>query len=134
MSERNKELIREMLDAFVRGEYEAALEAFDPEVEGDFTHMPDGQMTRGREDLRKEVARWQGTWEALNTEIEGIEAVGDNVVLLIRQSGTGKGSGAPMEMSYGQVFSIRDEKIVWVKTYLDRTAAFEDAGTRLPGE
>jgi ketosteroid isomerase-like protein len=134
MSKPNVELIREMLDAFVRGDYEAALDAFDPEVEGDFTHMPDGRMTSGREELRQEVARWQGTWEDLTTEIEGIEARGGNVVLLVRQSGTGKGSGAPMEMRYGQVFWIEDGRIVRMKTYLDRTAAFEEAGTKVPGE
>jgi ketosteroid isomerase-like protein len=134
MSEQNTELIRAMLDAFVRGDYEAALDAFDPEVEGDFTHMPDGQMTHGREELRREIARWQGAWEDLTTEIEGIEAKGENVLLLVYQSGVGKGSGAPMEMRYAQVFSIRDERIVRMKTYLDRAAAFEAAGTRVPGE
>jgi ketosteroid isomerase-like protein len=37
-------------------------------------------------------------------------------------------------MRYAQVFSIRDERIVRMKTYLDRAAAFEAAGTRVPGE
>jgi ketosteroid isomerase-like protein len=128
MSERNIELIRAMLDAFVRGDYEAALDAFDPEVEGDFTHMPEGRTTQGREELQQEVARWQGTWKDLTTEIEGIEAKGRNVLLLVYQSGVGKGSGAPMEMHYSQVFSIRDERIVWMKTYLDRAEALEAAG------
>jgi ketosteroid isomerase-like protein len=134
MSQSSVEIVREMLDAFVRGDYVVALDAFDPQVEGDFTHMPDGRMTHGREELRREIARWQGAWEDLTTEIEGIEASGDDVVILVRQSGTGKGSGAPMEMSYAQAFSIEDHRIVRMKTYLDRTAAFGDAGTRLPGE
>jgi ketosteroid isomerase-like protein len=128
MSQSNVEIVREMLDAFVRGDYEGALEAFDPGVEGDFTHMPDGQMTHGREELRREIARWQGAWEELTTEIEGIEAKGENVLLLVYQSGVGKGSGAPMEMHYAQVFSIRDERIVWMKTFLDRAEALEAAG------
>jgi len=42
-----------MLAAFARGDYEVALAAFARDVEGDFGHMPDGRITRGREALRK---------------------------------------------------------------------------------
>ena len=70
MSEENVEAVRTMMVAFLNGDYERSLLAFDPEVEGDFTHMPEGRLTRGQEELRREVARWQRTWERFETEIE----------------------------------------------------------------
>jgi ketosteroid isomerase-like protein len=124
----NIEIVWEMLAAFGRGDYEQSLRAFDPEVEGDFTHMPDGRMVRGREGIREEVGRWRGTWSDLATEYEGIGGTGDKVVIFVRQSGIGKGSGAPMAMRYGQVFTIRDGAIAAMKTYLDREHALKDAG------
>ena len=119
-----------MLDAFERGDYEAALEMFDPAVEGDFTHMADGRVVRGRAGIRAEIARWLGTWADLTTEWEAVLAgSGNRVLVLVRQSGTGKGSGAPMEMRYGQVFTVGDGAILAMKTYLDRDEARRAAGT-----
>jgi ketosteroid isomerase-like protein len=121
-------IVREMLEAFRRGDYETALSAYDPDVEGDFTHLADGRVVRGREGIRREVARWQGAWENLSFEYEVAGIAGDQVVVFARQTGTGRGSGAPMEMEYGQVYAIRGEAITWMKTYLDRNEALEDAG------
>ena len=116
-----------MMVAFLDGDYERSLLAFDPEVEGDFTHMPEGRIARGQEELRREVARWQRTWEQFETEIEDI-LDGEKVVLLVRQTGTGKKSGVPAEIRYGQVFVVRNRVIVSIKTYLDRAEALEAAG------
>jgi len=128
MSEENVELIREMMAAFVAGDNERALAAFDSEVEGDFTHMADGRMTSGREELAREVARWALTWDNFETEVEEILDAGENVVLIVRQTGTGKTSGVPADIRYGQVFAIRDGQIFSMKSYLDPVAALEAAG------
>ena len=128
MSEENVELIREMMAAFVAGDYERALAAFDPEVEGDFTHMADGRMAIGREELGREVARWALTWDNFETEVEEILDAGENVVLIVRQTGTGKTSGVPADIRYGQVFAVRDRQIVSMKSYLAPAAALEAAG------
>jgi ketosteroid isomerase-like protein len=117
-----------MLAAFGRGDFEASLGAFDPQVEGDFTHMPDGRMVYGREGIREEVARWAGTWDELETEYEGIAASADKVIVFVRQSGMGKGSRAPMEMRYAQIFTVSDGAITAMKTYLDREQALKNAG------
>jgi ketosteroid isomerase-like protein len=127
-TDQNVRVIREMFAAFGRGDYEDALAAFDDDVEGDFTHMPDGRMVRGRDGIRAEVARWRGVWTRFETEYEGIAGTGDKVVIFVRQTGTGKSSGAPMEMRYGQVFTLREGAIVAMKTYLDRDQALRDAG------
>jgi hypothetical protein len=55
---------------------------------------------------------------------------GEKVVLLVRQTGTGKTSGVPAEIRYGQVFVVHNSVIVSMKTYLDRAEALEAAGLR----
>ena len=75
-----------------------------------------------------EIVRWQSAWKGLETEYEGVGAVGGSVAVLVHQSGTGKGSGAAMEMRYGQVFTVSDGAIVAMKTYLDAGEALRVAG------
>jgi ketosteroid isomerase-like protein len=122
------EIVRGLLEAFDRGDYEASLAAYAPDVEGDFTHMPDGRIVHGPEGIREEVSRWVSTWLDFQTEWEGIAEAGDTVVVLVRQWGTGRTSGAPMEIRYGQVFTVRDGAVVAMKTYLDPEQAIEDGG------
>jgi hypothetical protein len=52
VSAENVELVRRVHAADARGEYELALSFFSPDVELDATHMPDGQVFRGLEQVR----------------------------------------------------------------------------------
>jgi uncharacterized protein len=126
----NLDVVRTMLRAFSNQEYEAALEAFDPDVEGDFTHMPEGQSVTGPDGIRREVARWELTWDGLRTDVEDLVEAGDKVLLMVRQTGTGKQSGIELDMRYAQVFELRDGRIVRMKTFLDPTEARTAAGLR----
>src|SRR5438093_7039972 len=113
MRHENVAVVEAMFVAFLRGDYEAAIDAFDPSVVGDFTHMPDGQMTEGRDELWEEVARWVSTWKRLDTEIERIvEAGPDVVVLVVEQTGVARSSGIETTIRYGQTFTVRDGQIV----------------------
>jgi ketosteroid isomerase-like protein len=129
MSQENVELIQAMMAAFLRDDYEVAVAAFDPSVVGDFTHMPDGQMTEGRDELWKEVARWISTWERLDTTVERIiDAGGEVVVHVVEQTGVAKSSGIEATIRYGQTFTVRDGQVVRMATYLDAEEALEAAG------
>jgi ketosteroid isomerase-like protein len=48
MSQENVEIVRRMYEAFHRGEVEAALACFDPEVVLDVTRRLEGGIGRGR--------------------------------------------------------------------------------------
>ena len=119
MSQENVELVEAMFAAFLRGDYEAAMVAFDPSVVGDFTHMPDGRMAAGRDQLREEVARWVSSWERLETTVERISDAGAEVVVLVSQTGVAKSSGIEVTIRYGQTFTVRDGQVVRMATYLD---------------
>ena len=128
MSEENVRIVREMIDAFLRRDYARALESFDSAVEGDFTHMMDGRMTVGPEELSAEVARWTSDWRELHTEVEEIRPAGDRVFMVLSQRGIGRRSGAETELRYAQIFTLRDRRIVAMKTYLDVDEARAEAG------
>jgi ketosteroid isomerase-like protein len=62
--------------------------------------------------MRKEVRAWFGTWSDCRQEVEQMRDAGEDVVAVLRESGTGKGSGAPMDQRIGVVFTVRDELII----------------------
>ena len=128
MSEENVGVVQAMFAAFLRGDYQTAIDAFDPSVVGDFTHMPDGQMTRGRDELWKEAARWIATWERLDTRVERVIDADQEVVVVVEQTGVARGSGIETTIHYGQTFTVRNGQISHMATYLDAREALEAVG------
>ncbi|HLM31254.1 MAG TPA: nuclear transport factor 2 family protein, partial [Solirubrobacterales bacterium] len=57
-------------------------------------------------------------------------AAGDSVVVRVRQSATGPGSGAPVEMSYYQVWSFRGASVIRIESIRDRGDALDAVGLR----
>ena len=98
MSEENVEIVRRVYDAFHRGDIEAALAYFDPDVVADASQArPDLPTGHGREELRRIVMSWVGSWDEWREEIEEMRDVGSQVLVFIVQHGRGKGSGIEVE-------------------------------------
>jgi len=57
-----------------------------------------------------------------------IDLVGDWVLVLSRHTARGKTSGLPYEHELGDLFTLRDGKILRFVSYWDRAAALEAAG------
>jgi ketosteroid isomerase-like protein len=83
----------------------------------------------GREGIVGFMGRWTEDFDdfAVETE-EVIDAGNDQVVAVTRQVGTGKGSGAPVEMHPGMVFTLEDRRIVRVTIYIEPAKALKAAG------
>jgi ketosteroid isomerase-like protein len=95
MSEGNVEVVRTLLAAFDRADYEAALAALDPEVEW---QVPPGiaigrEVYRGRDEVQREFAEWLAAWDAYRFEAEEMLDHGDHVVVGGMQIARGRGSG-----------------------------------------
>jgi ketosteroid isomerase-like protein len=128
MSEENVEIVRRHLDAYMSGDNEAALAAYDPEVEFDATLRPEGHVYRGREGVAEAMRVWSGTWDDWRVEVEETIDAGDRVMLIAREFGRGKGSGLTIDQRVYGVFTLREGKIVHWKGFIDRDQAFEAAG------
>jgi ketosteroid isomerase-like protein len=100
-----------------------------PDVEIDFSDMyPDGPIIRGLEASLGYVGSlpWGGS---LKVEAERFFDVDDErVVVFVRATATGEGSGVPVEMRDAHEFTIRDGVFVRWKLYADRADALEAAG------
>ena len=64
------------------------------------------------------------SWEPL----ELIEAPGDRVLTLTRQSGPGRESGVPAEIELSQLWTIRDRNVREIELFLDPADALAAAG------
>jgi ketosteroid isomerase-like protein len=136
MSEENVEFVRRAIEIF-----RAALErrnvgaSFDPSITAvDFEWvLPQGFEGRtlwtGREGMFEFLDMWTEQFDDWSFEVERlIDAGNDRVVVLLHQSGTGKGSGVPVEWDSGLVYELRDGRVVRATNYTTRDEALEAAG------
>jgi ketosteroid isomerase-like protein len=128
MSQKNVDIVRRQIDAYRSGDYEAALAPFHPEVVCDVTVRPEGRMYLGREGLAEAIRVWVGTWDDWKWEIEELIDAGDSVLIVVRESGRGKGSGVNVVQQTFWVFTLRDRQIVHATVLVDRDEALEAAG------
>ena len=71
---------------------------------------------------------WRSAWDELHLEPTELYDLGDGMIVKVRMTGTGRGSGAPTSMDYYEVYSFRDGIISRHANYLDRGDAFAAAG------
>jgi ketosteroid isomerase-like protein len=102
---------------------------FHPEFECATWGLPEGERTyAGLEGLRDLFLDWYAPWATYRVEIEEAVDLGDRVLLLTKGFGRIEGSTAEVEASIGNIWSIRDGRIVRFDAYLDRAEALEAAG------
>ncbi|HXE99709.1 MAG TPA: nuclear transport factor 2 family protein [Solirubrobacterales bacterium] len=129
MSQENVEVVRRCLDAFQRGDFDAATDALDPRIEYDLTHFPDGKVYLGHDGVREAFRIWLGTWEDYRQEIDEVIDLGaDEVVVVLREFGRGKGSGIEVERPTAGVWTLRDGKAVRIRFYAGKVEALEATG------
>jgi ketosteroid isomerase-like protein len=128
MSQENVEIVRQMYDAFGRGDAVAALGYFDPAVVIDASHRVDGRVGQGHEELVAILGEWMGTWDEWREEVETIQDAGDRVLVTSTQHGRGKGSGIEWENRFAMLYELQAGKITRWTVYDDPHAANEAAG------
>jgi ketosteroid isomerase-like protein len=130
MSAANVAVVRGMWEAFLRNDAEAALAAFDPDVEWDGTNLPDGKISRGREAVVDHIARWAEMWETWEVDLEDVLDAGrDRVIVFFEERGRSK-AGLDVNERHSELYVVRDEKIVYRKGFSEADQALIEAGLR----
>ncbi len=130
MSERNVAVVREMWEAFLRDDTQAALAAFDPGVEWDGTNLPDGRVARGIAAVTDHVARWSEAWETWEVELEDVIDAGDGrVVAFIRERGR-TNAGLDVDERHSELYAVRNGRITYRKGFSDADEALRVVGLR----
>jgi ketosteroid isomerase-like protein len=138
MSQENVETIRRIDDAFrtgvERADFEVAWKTGAIAADVEWIAAPEiaeQRRYRGREGFVEFMRRWTEDFEGYSIQRETLIDAGDDRVLgIYRQSATGRGSGAPVELEYAVVFELQDGQLVRMRAYLDRTEALAAAGLR----
>ena len=132
MSKENLEVVRGIYCRPLRLEPDlleglAALTTSDAEF--DFTDAyPDGPVVRGVEGVRRIAANWP--WGGLSFEPERFIDVAERVLVFVRATATGVGSGVPVERRTAHECTFSDRRLVRFKVYPDRSKALKVAGLR----
>jgi ketosteroid isomerase-like protein len=130
MSQENVEVVRHGLEAAARNDWNEVMASVDPSIE--WVEMPslgpDASTYTGMEELREAISSWMGMWSQYHAEVVRYADTGDDVVVLFRERGHGGVSGAAVERELGEVFTLRDGKVMRVRLYGSWVEALEAAG------
>jgi ketosteroid isomerase-like protein len=130
MSERNVEIVRRGYEALDRGGVGAVLELLDPDFEAEVGPdlSPEPDRYRGHEGVRRWFAGFEGSLEDVRLEPEEFIEAGDKVIVRVRLSARGSGSGIEVAQEAIQVWTVRGERAVAVSAYADMEDARRAAG------
>jgi uncharacterized protein len=125
MSQENVEPVRRFFEAIRRGDLAEALACLAPDVEYEVgQELP----MRGRDAVRAMWERWGSDWENYKLLPEEFIDAGDHVVVTVRCSGRGRGSGVEVDDRTFDVYTVRDGKCVRKLEFKVRSEALEAAG------
>jgi ketosteroid isomerase-like protein len=128
MSQENVELVRRGFQSV-----EAFWSLLDEYVVWDLRESPAVDLHGvygGRDAVIKASRHYWGTWDDYRLDAEELIDAGSSVVIVVHERGRGKGSGAPFEQRFAQVWTFARGRIIRWELFPDKGAALEVAGLR----
>ena len=132
MSQESVEIVRDMYEAFNRGELPVASFTTDFELDASDVVADASGVVRGIEAAGNEMQAYWKTFDSFRVEMEEvIHADDEHVVGIVRDRGRIPGSDAEISNRFFNVFTFRDGRIARMSFHTDRSRALAAAG--LPG-
>jgi ketosteroid isomerase-like protein len=123
------DFLREGYAALERGDLETfeelVRERLDPDFE--FHLVWDGRVLKGFEGTMEWVADTRETWHDYTQEVVEIADLGEDVVVVVRISGRGGESGAPVTQELAVLWTFEGERAVRARSFTSREEAFDAA-------
>lgn len=128
----NVEVVRRAFEAMARGDRAAILADFAADATIDFTdsRAPYAGTYQGHDGLNDLLDQIMEAWESFTWEAEDFIAIDDHVVVPLRTSMRGRGSGIDVESQGGAVYTVRNGRIVRYKQCQSKEEALAAAGMR----
>ena len=132
MSQGNVEVVRRGYEQFqATGQFVEGIVTADFVWDmSNFLGWPEQQVYEGVEGARSFLGDWAAAWDDWEFEVEALHDAGDRIVAVMRQRGRSKLTGAPVEMSLAQVWTLRDGKEARMDMYSDPAEALQAVGLR----
>ena len=126
----NVEIVRDGYEHFAAtGDLRVAL--FAPDFVWDMSHFsgwPEQQTYEGVEGARAFLRTWIGAWDDWQLEVKSLHDAGDQVLAVMQQSGRSKATALRLEMTFAQLWTVRDGLQVRMDMYSDTAEAMRAAG------
>jgi ketosteroid isomerase-like protein len=123
------EKLKKLYEEWAGGDY-SSTEIFAPDMTMETYGMGDPMRSESYEEFVDVMRDWLRAWERpIVVEPEEFIQAGDRILVLIRWSGRGKGSGATVEAEGAHLWTFRDGLVIHYGVYRDRDearAALED--------
>jgi ketosteroid isomerase-like protein len=128
MPQENIAIVRAVIDAFNRRNWEAALEPLDPDFELDFSRAigPVGGVFK-LDQARAFLDEFFGLWEAVRFEVDEFIEAGDQVATSFTNYHRGR-DGIELKVRPSGVWTFRDGRIVYGCFYQEWQEALEAVG------
>jgi ketosteroid isomerase-like protein len=130
MSQENVEIVQRGYEQF-RATGRLVAETVTPDFVWDMSNFhgwPEQQLYEGIEEAETFLSDWAAAWDDWELDLEGLHDAGDRVVVLVRQRGRSKAVGMPVDMSFAQVWTLRDGKQTRMEMYSDPNEALRAVG------
>jgi ketosteroid isomerase-like protein len=130
VSERNVELLRRWITAFNARDLETMIALSDPNIELHSAYAAVGGASyHDHAGMRKWHGDLEETWGAeIRIEPEDYFDLGEHTLAFAVYHGRGQQSGAEVTMPVTSVVKWRDDRMAYVKVYMQRDAALRDLG------
>jgi ketosteroid isomerase-like protein len=128
MSQENVEVVRRIYEALNRRDWDAVFQDAHPDFEMTMQRGPNAGTHQGREDAQEVVEDYIEAFDHFSTEPETFHESGDQVVVVVKRRGRPKGGTVDMVIRNGDLFTVRDGKIVSMRTFPDPDGALEAVG------
>lgn len=124
-----RDIVLDAYEALNRNDINAMVRHFGPDVEWIDPPGADGvaESFRGFDTVRAYIAKARATWEAGACTPERIFGAGDKVAVFIYVHAKVKGQSDWVEGRLVDVYTFKDDKVIKGQSFLDRTAALDDA-------
>ena len=124
------EIVRGAFEAFTKGGVSAILELVSSEFELELHPPTPKARLEGPEGLVEFAEEWDQAFEEYALAPERFIDNGDEVVVLARFRGRGKGSDIEIDVPVAHRWTVHEGKAVRAAFYTDRKEALEAAGLR----
>ena len=127
MAEANVETLRHGYEAMNRRDLSEVIALIDDDIVWNPGELsPDGQPdSRGRESFVAFLHSWIEAFDEFRVEPYEVIEDGPFLIALVRQSGRGRASGAPIQIEIAHVWTIDDGRAVRLDSYRTEEAALQ---------
>jgi len=119
--------------AFNRGDIDAAVKPFDPQIAwSEPVEFPGSGACHGRDEVKRYLAQSRAPWAEGSSEPEQLIPSGNRIVVFVHARFRLKDSNEWMDVRLADVYTIRDGTIVEMRAFANRQDALRWAGVEEP--